>query len=153
MSTGGGSPAAAISSGVGSNGSISCTTSFVSPRSLWSTRPRTITRLSTRDLRLVGRVGGVEDQHLDLALEVVERREHHRLAGLGADALRLRDQAADRHPRAVGLGRELGQRAVHARAQQVAHVGERMAGEEDAERLLLHRKQLDAVELVRGIGG
>ena len=35
--SGGGAPAAAISSGVGSNGSISCTTSFVSPRSLWST--------------------------------------------------------------------------------------------------------------------
>ena len=33
-------------------------------------------------------------------------------------------------------------------AQQVAHLGERVAGEEDAERLLLHREQLDALELV-----
>ena len=76
-----------------------------------------------RDVRLVRRVRGVEDQHLDLALEVVERREHHRLARLRADALRLHDQAADRHPRAVRLRRHLGQRAVGARAQQVAHLG------------------------------
>ena len=47
-----------------------------------------------------------------------------------------------------GFDATLGERAVDALAQQVAHLRERMAGEEDAERLLLHREQLDALELL-----
>jgi hypothetical protein len=50
---------------------------------------------------------GAGDQELDLAVEVVERREHHRLTGLGPDALDLGDQPADRHPRAIGLSLQL----------------------------------------------
>ena len=62
----------------GSKRSASWTTSLVSPRSLWSTRPRTSTIASASiDRGALGLVG-LEDEHLDLALEVVERREHHR---------------------------------------------------------------------------
>ena len=57
------------------------------------------------DLVRVGGVGGVEDEHLDLALEVVERGEHHRVALPRADPLALGDHAADGDPLAVLLRR------------------------------------------------
>ncbi len=129
----------------GSNGSTSWATSLTSPASFLSTRPRTITILSTSTLLGVRRVGGVEDEHLDLALEVVERGEHHRVALARADALALGDHAADGHPLAVLLVAQLGERAVDLRAQRVAHLLERVAGEEQAERLLLPLVELLAL--------
>ena len=70
------------------------------------------------DLVGVGGVGRVEHEHLDLALEVVERGEHHRVALLRADPLALGDHAADGDPLAVLLARQLGQRAVDPRPQR-----------------------------------
>ena len=101
------------------------------------------------DLRLVRRVGGVEDQHLDLALEVVERREHHRLAGLRADPLGLGDQPADRHPGAVRLRAELG--AASSRRARAAR--RRTSASGWLERKMpsvsfSSREQLDALELL-----
>ncbi len=46
-----------------------------------------------------------------------------------------------------GLLREVGERAVDPGAQRLAHFGERVRGEVGAERLLLHRQQLGALEL------
>ena len=50
-----------------------------------------------------GRQRVAEHEQLDRALEVVERREHHRVALLGPDLLGLADHAADQHPVAVAL--------------------------------------------------
>ncbi len=83
----------------------SWTTSLVSPRSLWSSRPRTRTTASGCDHRRALGLVGLEDQHLDLALDVVEGREHHLVAALGADLLAVGDDPADRDPGAVGLAR------------------------------------------------
>ena len=46
--------------------------------------------------------GGVADEQLEPALEVVESGEHHVAAAPGAHLLRLGDDPADRHPGAVG---------------------------------------------------
>ena len=97
------------------------------------------------DLVGVGGVGGVEDQELDLALEVVEGGEHHRVALLQLDALALGDHAADRDRgpvRILLLVREVGERAVDLRAQRRPHLLERVAREEQPERLLLPLVQL-----------
>ena len=94
---------------------------------------------------LLERVG--EDHELDRAVEVLERREHHRVALLCAQPLDLADHAADRHALAVlalahgtevdvGLGR-------HRDAQLL----QRMRGDVEADRLLLHRQQLVLLEL------
>src|SRR6185436_16346290 len=71
-------------------------------------------------------------------------------AALGADLLALGDDPPDRHPGPVWLGGEVGERVVDAGAQRVAHFGERVRGEVGAERLLLHRQQLAALELGGG---
>src|SRR5215208_5573697 len=53
-----------------------------------------------------------EDQHLDLALDVVEGGEHHRVAALRPDPLALGDYSANRDDGPVGLVLEPGQRAI-----------------------------------------
>ena len=68
------------------------------------------------DLLGVRGVRRVEDEHLDLRLEVVERGEQHRVALLRADPLGLGDHPADRDPLAVALVGEVGQRAFDPRA-------------------------------------
>ena len=92
--------------------------------------------------RLGSLTGGVADEQLNLALEVVELREHHVAAVAGPHLLRLADDAADADPGAVRLGRDVGERAVDPLAQRLANLGQRMVGEERAERLLLEREQL-----------
>ena len=104
------SAAAATSSAVGSKASTSWATSLVSPRLLVVDAPADDHDLVHVDLVGVRRVGGVEDEQLDLALEVVERGEHHRVALLGPDPLALGDHAADGDPLAVLLARR-GRRA------------------------------------------
>ena len=84
----------------------------------------------------------LEDHDLDRALEVVDRREHHRRAAAGADLLGLGDHAADLHPLAVLALGDLGDRAVGLDLQRLAHALERVLGDVDADRLLLHRQQL-----------
>ena len=90
----------------------------------------------------------LEDHDLDRAVEVVERREHHRRARARLDLLGLGDHAADLHPLAVALVDHLGGRAVGLDLQRLAHALERVLGDEDADRLLLHRQQLGALVLV-----
>ena len=102
------------------------TTSFVSPRSLWSTRPRTSTTASGSITAALSACVGLEDEHLDLALEVVERREHHLAAALGADLLASATIPPTVTQAPSGLLAELGERAVDPRAQRVAHLGQRM---------------------------
>ena len=65
-----------------------------------------------------------------------------------ADLLGLRDDPADRHPVAVLALGELGERAVDLRAQRLAHLLERVRGDEQADRLLLDGQQLGLVELL-----
>ena len=110
----------------GSKGSASCTTSLVSPRSLWSSRPRTRTTASGSITAALSASVGLEDEHLDLALEVVERREHH-LAPL---LVRIFFASATIPPTVTqapsGLPAELGERAVDPGAQR--RRGPRRAG-------------------------
>src|SRR5205807_3955381 len=73
----------------------------------------------------------------------------HRVALLGADPLGVGDHPADRDPVAVAAPGELAQRAVDARVQGGAHLLERMRRDEQADRFLLGRKQLAALELAR----
>ena len=102
------------------------------------------------DLLRVRGVRRVEDEHLHLRLEVVERREQHRLALLRADPLGLGDHPADRHPLAVALAHQVCERAIDARAERRAHLLQRVRRQEEPERLLLHRVQVLA--LVREVG-
>ena len=97
-----------------------------------------------------------EHEHLDGALQIVERREHHRVAVARADPLGLRDDPADRDQVLVAAIRERRYRAIHPRAQGLAQRLERVRGDEQADRLLLDRQQLRLVELLardRGIHG
>ncbi len=94
-------------------------------------------------------VGGAEDDDLDLVHRVVEAHEGHRLAPLATTSDRDggHDPADrdDRRPRA-GSARSR-ERHVDAAAQLVAHLRQRMAGQVQAERLLLEGQQLAALEL------
>ena len=89
------------------------------------------------------------DDQLDRALEVVERREHHRgrrscvrifLASV------MMPPTVTQSP-SLRCG-ELGERAVDACAQRLAHLLERVRGDEQADRLLLDGEQLALVELL-----
>ena len=77
--------ARATSSSVGSKGSTSWATSLVSPALLVVEPALDEDELSTPSDSASASIGLVEDEHLDLALDVVERREHHLLAALGPD--------------------------------------------------------------------
>ena len=98
---------------------------------------------------LTGRQRLAEDQQLDRALEVIERREHHRVALLRADPLGLGDHPADRDPLAVAPVESSASEQSTLREQRGADVLQRMSGDEQPERLLLRRQQLGAVELDR----
>ena len=142
--------ARSISSCVGAKRSTLCTTTHVLPASLWSTRPLHEHDLVDRQRRLVLGQRLAEHEHLDRALEVVERREHHVVAVAGADALGLGDDPADRHPVLVAAVGERGERAVDARAQRLAQRLQRVRGDEQPDRLLLGRQQLGLLELLGG---
>ncbi len=94
--------ALATASASGRKGSTVCATTVVRPSSFWSTRPFTVTIESTARLSSHFSSADAEDDDLDLALEVVERREHHVGARSGADLARLGDDAADRDGLLVG---------------------------------------------------
>ena len=64
-----------------------------------------------------------------------------------------RDDPAGRHPVLVLARRQVGERAVDRLAQRLAHLLQRMRGDEQADRLLLDRQQLGLLELDVGIGG
>ena len=71
--------------------------------------------------------GGVHDALYAVdCVVVVEGGGHHLRAALGSDLFDLDDDAADRHPGAVGLAAELGQAAVDAGTQRSAHLGQRV---------------------------
>ena len=76
-----------------------------------------------------------EDQDLDRALEIVEGGEHHRIALLGADLLGLGDDPG-RDPVAVLAVGERGQRGIDGGAQRLAHLLQRVRGDEEPDRLL-----------------
>ena len=78
-----------------------------------------------------------EDEDLDAPLEVVEGREHHRVALLRADLLGLGDDAAGGDPVAVLALVQLRERGVDRGTQRLAHLLERVGGDEEADRLLL----------------
>ena len=108
-------------------------------------RGRARSRAVEADLRLVRGVGGVEDDHLDLARRGrrASRTSSARPTWCGsACACVISPPTVTQAP--SGLRSSVGDRAVGALAQQVADVGQRMAREEDAERLLLAGEQLDA---------
>src|SRR3954466_6836292 len=89
-----------------------------------------------------------EDQDLDRALEVVEGGEHHRVALLRADLLGLGDDAPGRDPVAVLVVGQRGQRGVDGCPQRLAHLLERVRGDEEPDGLLLDGQQLRLLELL-----
>src|SRR3954463_8736464 len=89
-----------------------------------------------------------EDQDLDRALEVVEGGEHHRVTLLRTDLLGLGDDAPGRDPVAVLVVGQRGQRRVDGRPQRLAHLLERMRGDEEPDGLLLDGQQLGLLELL-----
>src|SRR3954466_1556320 len=89
-----------------------------------------------------------EDQDLDRALEVVEGGEHHRVTLLRTDLLGLGDDASGRDPVAVLVVGQRGQRRVDGRPQRLAHLLERMRGDEEPDGLLLDGQQLGLLELL-----
>ena len=82
---------------------------------------------------LVGGERLAEDKDLDAAFEVVERGEHHVVALLRADLLRLRDDPADGHPFAVATVGERGEREGDVIPELVRETPQRAVG---AERLI-----------------
>ena len=141
------SRAASTSSTVGRNGSTVCAMSEV-PLSPWSTRPRTSTTSSTPSAPSYSASALPKIEHLDRALEVVEGGEHHRVALLGADLLGLGDDAPGRDPVAVLAVGQRGQRRVDGGAQRLAHLLERVRGDEEPDGLLLDGQQLGLLELL-----
>ena len=99
---------------------------------------------------LAGRERLAEHDQLDRSPEVVERREHHRVALLGPDPLGLGDHPADASPSRRRGGPRARRAGSRPRAlQRRADLLERMGGDEQADRLLLGGQQLGAVELAR----
>ena len=89
-----------------------------------------------------------EDQDLDRSLEVVEGGEHHRVALLRADLLGLGDDAPGRDPVAVLAVGQRRERGVDGGAQRLAHLLERVRGDEEPDGLLLDGQQLGLLELL-----
>src|SRR3954452_11959812 len=89
-----------------------------------------------------------EDLDLDRALEVVEGGEHHRVALLRTDLLGLGDDAPGRDPVAVLVVGQRGQRGVDGCPQRLAHLLERVRGDEEPDGLLLDGQQLRLLELL-----
>ena len=107
----------ALDLGVGrvERASTSATLTQTLPPSPWSTVPRTSTIESVLQDRLAGQDDLLEDEQLDLAVEVVERREHHGRARARLDLLAGGDHPADLHPLAVAPLGHLGAERVGLR--------------------------------------
>ena len=110
---------------------------------LWSTRPETSRiRPSTQ----VGRVRLVEpreDDDLDRALEVLERRDRHRRLGLGDDRPHAGHDPAHHDALLVeGLVAEVARVGGHERADRLGDLLERVVGQVQPEELLLPAQAL-----------
>ena len=134
--------------------STSWTMTQTLPASLWSTRPRTITicvgaraRSSAAAIAFSKTRSSTWPSRSSSVANIIVEPD------AGADLLGPGDHAADLHPLAVAAVHDLGARAVGLDPQRLAHALERVLGDEEADRLLLDRQQLRALELLVGIGG
>jgi hypothetical protein len=87
-------------------------------------------------------VGLREHQRLDAALEVLEQEARHAVALLGLDEAQRRHQPAHAHFAGSGLLRQGSRRGARPLRELGAVALERVAGDEEAERLLLERQPL-----------
>src|SRR5437868_2302598 len=92
-----------------------------------------------------GCVDRVERDHLHRAGEILERREHHRLALLRRQLLERGDEAADDDDLTVAPALELGDAAVGLAPQLLLRRRERVLGDVQPEALLLHVQELGLV--------
>ena len=143
------SRAVSTSSGVGSNGSTACATSARLARVLVVDAAAHEHDRVDAQRALVLRQRLAEDEDLDRALEVVERREHHRgrpsSCGSSWPAVMM-PPAVTQSPSLRSARSASGQSTCSA--QRLAHLLERVRGDEEADRLLLDGQQLGLVELL-----
>ena len=98
-----------------------------------------------------GLVDGLrEQQHLDRALHVLQRPDHHQLSLAGELALELRKNAADALDGAVRHLGQIGDLRVGVVAQRCRHAGKGVLGDVEAEHLLLRRQQLGPCDVAGG---